>query len=140
MKIGFTGTRKGMTDAQKAAFTVLIEKLAPESFSFGDCIGADAEAFDLLPWNIPSIHIHPPSNPTLRAYCGGDAATITWHPVKPYLERNRNIVDSTDCLVAAPGSVAEAGGTWHTMKYAYKQNKPVHILWPDGAIEENSAP
>ena len=46
-------------------------------------------------------------------------------PQKPYLERNRNIVDNTTMLVAFPNNNKELlkSGTWSTIRYAKKRNK-----------------
>jgi hypothetical protein len=43
MKVGFTGTRKGMTPQQRVAFAELVITLRPTQAHHGDCVGADAE-------------------------------------------------------------------------------------------------
>ena len=57
------------------------------------------------------------------------------HEPRQYHERNRNIVDATDILVATPkenkGDIYR-GGTWYTINYAVSKGKPVYIIWPDG--------
>jgi hypothetical protein len=48
MKIGFTGTRKGMSQHQKEQFVLKMFELDPSEFRHGDCEGADAEAHDII--------------------------------------------------------------------------------------------
>lgn len=129
--VGFTGTQNGMTDHQKEEFRRLILRLNPIEFHHGDCIGADADAhimvmllFDL---DCPII-IHPPSNPSKRANLSGGVLL----PEKPYLARNRDIVDSSEILVATPATTEEQvrSGTWSTIRYAQRTGKKVHTIYP----------
>ena len=127
LKIGFTGTRKGMTFDQKNNFLVMMEELNDEhhldEFHHGDCIGADKDAHQLVETYFPNImiHIHPPNNGDKRAFCKGGFM----HPESSTLERNRHIVDMTELLVATPdGSIEKLrSGTWSTVRYAKKLNK-----------------
>jgi len=137
MQAGFTGTRGGMTAAQKASFTRLMELLRPAMVAFhhGDCVGADAEA-DAIVRAADSrvvIVIHPPSNQHYQAFCerGGDVV----QPPAGYLERNHRIVDACDLLIACPRTATEEvrSGTWATVRYALKLNKRVLIVFPDGS-------
>lgn len=130
MDIGFTGTRKGMTDKQKRQFKMLLKNLgAPDAvLRHGDCIGADAEANgiarELEVWTVA----HPPDVDRYRAFCEVD------NSFKPtdYLSRNRHIVDATDLLVAAPETRKEQrrSGTWSTVRYARSKNKRIIFLNP----------
>ena len=52
MKIGFTGTQKGMTTAQAYSFIELISGMEIDEFHHGDCIGADYNA----QYNLFDIH------------------------------------------------------------------------------------
>jgi hypothetical protein len=133
MIIGFTGTREGMTNPQAKSF---VEWLEPLNGNFvlhhGDCVGADADAAF---WTVElggELVIHPPSDPRLRAFT--DDGTV--RPAKPYLDRNRDIVDACDRLIAAPKETdwQDRGGTWYTIRYADKAGKPVTIIWPDGRV------
>ena len=87
-QIGFTGTRVGITISQRNVICRIIEKTNPVVFRHGDCVGADKEAhwvareFEGL-----KIVVHPPTDPSYRAYCAGDE---TCEP-KGYLARNRDI-------------------------------------------------
>lgn len=136
MKVGFTGTQKGMTQKQKMEFARLILDLYPSEFHHGDCIGADDEAhrivrfFDFHHQKSPRqlrIIIHPPIKNSKRAFCGGEALLP-----KDYLSRNHDIVNSTDLLIACPESNKEEtrSGTWATVRYARKKKKEIRIIYP----------
>ena len=62
MKVGFTGTQKGMTERQFDIFAAVISELQPEEFHHGDCIGADEQAHDIVHVVAPDckIVVHPP--------------------------------------------------------------------------------
>lgn len=134
MKLGFTGTRRGMTDAQVEAFGVLFRALRPTELHHGDCIGADADAHHAAREDGVRTVIHPPINAEHRAWCKGDVEL----PPLPYFARNRAIVDATEMLIAASLTPhrTERGGTWYTVDQAVKCGKPVMIVWPDGRVED----
>lgn len=133
MKIGFTGTRKGMSAVQKVEVRGLVRemfKTLDTNFQFhhGDCVGADAEFHEIVSDFQPSvIVIHPPINPRARAFCCSKHIM----PEKPYLNRNRDIVDACDVLIAAPKSTREElrSGTWTTVRYARKRGKPIKFAY-----------
>ena len=136
MKIGITGTRHGMTKLQKKFCGYVFEALNPEEVHQGDCVGADADAHRVaVELGIFTV-CHPPEKHELRAY------TIPNEMRKPksYFARNRNIVDETDLLLGFPSKRSpRLGGTWYTIDYALKKNKPV--IWfsqqPELIIYEN---
>lgn len=135
-KMGFTGTRGGMTNRQKKAFMILLENLDPTEFHHGDCIGADANAHLIADAHAVPIIIHPPEDSKQRAYCLANTPRIMILNPKPYLERNHDIVDQTDYLVATPRETKEElrSGTWATIRYARKVNKQVIIIYTDGTV------
>lgn len=130
--VGFSGTRKGMSDKQKSAFQIL---LAGDVLHHGDCVGADADAHQIARRSSGiSIELHPPSDDKLRAFCDWDE----WNIPKPYLDRNRDIVNASTVLVACPGVMKEQhhGGTWFTIRYALSiPEYPVAIIWSNGQVE-----
>jgi hypothetical protein len=133
--IGFTGTRDGMTIDQCQAFAKLVVELGATSFHHGDCVGADADAHDLVRKYLPDTIIiaHPGSEGSeLRAHKQADVTAES----KPFLERNRDIVDLTNVMIAAPNSPTEKlrSGTWSTMRYAAKQGKKVYVINPNGTV------
>lgn len=130
MRVGFTGTRKGMTAKQKITFKEVLRSIWVNQFHHGDCVGSDEQADGIVKKFCVIVPIiHPPDSSRLRAYCHGIVL-----PIKPNLERNRNIVDETDVLIATPQGFKEEkrSGTWHTIRYARKRSKPVVIIYPDG--------
>jgi hypothetical protein len=128
--IGFTGTQQGMSKAQKTVLRIVLEhQFEPTTyFHHGDCVGADAEAHKIAREIGYLIHLHPPENPSKRAFCDCDREE---EPL-PYLERNHKIVDCTDWLLASPKEDEEVlrSGTWATIRYARKNKKQVEIVYP----------
>ena len=132
-KIGFTGTRKGMTQKQKESLDTLLGEFPYQSeFHHGDCIGADAEAHDIAALMHYLIWIHPPKNSSQQAFKPGPH----FGPPEEYLVRNKRIVRATDLLVACPGETQmhTRSGTWSTVRYATLLGKSVKIVFPDGRI------
>lgn len=72
MRIGFTGTRQGMTERQKIALSDLLSSYAAAILHHGDAIGADAEAHEIAVGLGCAIVIHPPAVETQRAFKGGN--------------------------------------------------------------------
>jgi len=70
----------------------------------------------------------------------GAASDIRRNP-KPYLERNHNIVDESELLIACPKSKEEElrSGTWATVRYARKKGVRIILIYPDGSVSEESA-
>lgn len=120
MKIGFTGTQRGLSPGQATFLRSTLLEHNPTEFHHGDCVGADAEAHEIVRELLPQckIIIHPPTVPHKQAFCHGDETRVN----KPYLQRNRCIVDSVDLLIAAPWTNEEQlrSGTWATIRYARK--------------------
>lgn len=130
MIVSFTGTQRGMTPLQKAMLVGALARLCPSEFHHGDCIGADAEAHEIVRRESPNtvIFTHPPIVEKKRAGCRGD---YSFSP-KDYLTRNRELVAICEELIAAPKMRAEElrSGTWATVRYARRAGKKVHFIWP----------
>ena len=127
--VGFSGTRHGMTDEQRATLRNLLRGVG--FLHHGDCLGADAQAHEIALDLDMGIIIHPPVTDQLRAFCRG--AIQTRQPF-PYLQRDRHIVMRTARLLAAPQTVKHRrGGTWYTVAYAQRQRRPVVVIAPDGS-------
>lgn len=129
MRIGFTGSREGMTDNQVDKFGGLIIGLKPSEFHHGDCVGSDEMAHEIVREVMPEcrILIHPPTLRKFRAFCEGDYH----YQVKPYLERNRDIVACTDLLIATPNGLEKRrSGTWATIRHARDLNLNIEIIYP----------
>lgn len=141
MKIGFTGSKNGMTEKQKEVVAKLeVFTGARIEVHHGDCIGSDADFHNIIRGISPKIMIitHPgfpakdPKDLSLRAYCRSDNATAA----KSFFVRNRDIVDVTELLIATPASKKETGGTWFTINYSRQLNKKRIIIYPDGSLGE----
>jgi hypothetical protein len=130
--LGFTGTRQGMTDAQRGMLTRLLLELALDKAHHGDCIGSDAAFHDLVVELLPhtGIVVHPPRH--LRAFRHGHEAM----PPTPFLARYHHIVDESGVLLATPQEDQEQrrSGTWATIRYAIKGGKAVFVIAPDGTV------
>jgi hypothetical protein len=135
MKVGFTGTQHGMTGEQALLLNQLLHQLKPTEFHHGCCVGADevanrmANAFD-----IPTV-AHPPLNEIKMAL---NLINVTTLPPKEYLERNMDIVDATDCLIATPWTTQEVlrSGTWATVRYARRKGRTIYLLFPHGEVRK----
>lgn len=127
MRIGFTGTQAGMNQQQLDALWTLLQELDTTELHHGDCVGADYQAHTMANDQSINVVIHPPDKSNKRAFCVGCIAI--WMP-KPYLERNKDIVETTEQLIAAPNSNKEQlrSGTWSTVRYAKKLGRTIHIL------------
>lgn len=152
LHLGFIGTRKGLTREQFVllgnTLKLLIDAFKQQgyaSFSFhhGDCVGADKQFHEILRYYdelrsaTDRIIIHPPEETRYRAYCNSP-----WiHEPKPYLVRNRDIVDQVHGLIACPDSKLEKlhSGTWSTIRYARKHMQNIIILYPNGEVDKEVA-
>lgn len=132
MKVGFTGSRQGMTEHQVISFRTLISNLDFDEFHHGDCVGSDVEAHNMILLMKPDVMIiiHPPSNNDKRAFCKGHKILDK----KEYLARNKDIVNETDILIAIPKTpfMHIRSGTWSTVRYAKSKNKKVIAILPNG--------
>ena len=131
-KVGFTGTQEGMSYRQQEVVEVCLLKC--KELHHGDCIGADFDADEIAHKLGLRVIVHPPINECKRSFCKFDEI----HEAKDYLVRNRDIVDSSDFLLATPKEeIGEElrSGTWATVRYARKKNKLIYIVRPSGKIE-----
>lgn len=141
MKVGFTGTQRGMTDAQREMLYALLSDVAELDDGFseahhGDCIGADAQFHELVVEQFGEVTqtvLHPPTDSRKRAYC----TAVSTRRAQSYLDRNREIVDSVDLMIATPGVFKEVlrSGTWATIRYARARGGLLVIVYPDGTVE-----
>ncbi len=133
--VGFSGTRVGMTTEQITTVDRLLDDDLTTQFAHhGDCIGADDHFHRLARQQGLKVIGHPPLNDALRAFCEFDEC----REPKPYLERDKDIVDESDWVIFTPGTFSEIlrSGTWATIRYARKKNKAGFIVWPDGTTSD----
>lgn len=149
--IGFTGTRLGMSIAQREKVEEYMTHWAEVIDDLiiarqGCCVGSD-EDFTRICNKIgyPPIALvaHPPVK---TEYLSIRAQTLS-HYVKRargYLSRDRDIVDASDLLIATPAEHEDTvgpnrrrtSGTWYTITYAQSHVTPVYIVYPDGSVKE----
>ena len=141
LSIGFTGTQKGMNKIQISYVEELLEFLSLSydliTAHHGDCYGADENFHDLcLKFGI-RIVIHPPEDKKKRAFC--EYPSIIFDPY-PYLVRNKNIVKSSDIVIATPLNEEEIvrSGTWSTVRFARETIIPTIIIKPSGISDLDS--
>ena len=126
MKVGFTGTRVGMSDSQKEGLHIVLSSYDSVEFHHGDCVGADEQAYEVAKACGARTVGHPPLDTRLRAFTKNDEM----RKPKPFLARNHDIVDETEVLTVAPKTDEEElrSGTWATARYAVKTDKEVLVL------------
>lgn len=132
--IGFTGTRHGMTDAQRTKVRELVEGFAKQGLGtahHGDCVGSDEEFHKIADTCGLDLEGHPPLDSSLRAFCSFD----TERAPSEFLVRNRCIVDACAVVIATPFEALEQqrGGTWSTIRYARRTRK-ARVVLPDGTV------
>lgn len=134
---GFTGTREGLTTKQWDSLTYLLRLLEPCQVQHGDCVGADEAVHHIALAMEITVAIRPPIEDSLRAWSSMDTAAVTVFPTKPYLQRNHDIVNHTNYLVACPSSQKEVlrSGTWATIRYAGKHDRVTYLVYPNGQLD-----
>jgi hypothetical protein len=141
MTLGFTGTQSGMTPMQLLKVAQFIANNPITASRSGDCIGADNEFLQLIQLantnkSYPAIttHGHIPSNDSKRAFGKYDVT----YPPKPYLDRNHDIVDGSDVMIATPKENEEQkrSGTWATIRDSRKKGKKLVVIFPDGTTKK----
>lgn len=132
MIISFTGTRRGMTEAQRAGVLTLLQDLKPKLARHGCCFGADRD-FHVL---CQCRKVGHPSTLDNQAAWAESNLDLSEAPLPP-LERNHTMVDHSSALIATPGESREMlrSGTWATIRYAAKVGRPTYIVFPDGRME-----
>jgi hypothetical protein len=129
-----------MTVAQTRTFiSLLCDRVGPMVLHHGCCVGVDEQAhWFALEAGVGSIG-HPPINKSLMMRIDGLAVQFDgFRPAKPYLDRNRDIVDESEVLIVVPKEepvegLQATGGTWYTYRYARRFGRPTKIIWPDGS-------
>lgn len=131
--IGFTGTRHGLNLKQKFELIRALQTYALGKgemvFHHGCCIGADNFFHRLGMILGVRIVLHPPEDKSavvLQHFM--DVPEDDVMPSLPYLARNKQIVDTTQMLIAGPdGPERQRSGTWSTVRYAWAQNRKPEV-------------
>lgn len=138
MKVGFSGSRDGLTDAQRRSLEKLLLEIDEdgviEEVAHGDCVGADEDFHCLAKKLLPnaSVVIHPPANSALRAFCIGTEI----REEKSYNIRNAEIVRESDIVIACPQTAISKphSGTWNVVNMTRKYGRNLFIIHNDGSI------
>lgn len=140
-RIGFTGTRKGMTAEQIVAVR---EELRDQlqlhegqelQAHHGDATGADSEFHRLCQELALRVVIHLPLTDHERAFCKGASEE---RPRMDFRGQSESIVNGTQILIAAPDGMNErlrGSGTWNIIRIGRKAGKTIVICYPDGSRE-----
>lgn len=140
MKVGFTGTRAGMTPQQLKTTRRILRKLNVKNpiteIHHGGCDGADTEFHNLiftLP-HPPIVIVHP--GPATETKLFEKQTGVKVLPRRPNLIRNHDIVDVADFMLGTPQTKIEKlrSGTWATIRYGLKIGNPPLLIWPDGSV------
>jgi hypothetical protein len=141
MILGITASQSGLTSFQREELKKLIELYKPNELCHGDCIGGDSEANQLaIESGIRNYSLFPSVLTKKRAYCftGVSIPLPIWEWMthtdtirfrlaapKPPLERNEDIVNYCDKLIACPKESRHTvrSGTWHSIRLAWKRQK-----------------
>lgn len=130
MRVGFTGTREGLSMAQIEKVLELLRKWKATSFIHGGCIGADSQIHSILETASTEmmLGVYPSNLPDQR----GIQRCWMAKPDAP-LTRNKKIVAECERLIACPeGLEVVRSGTWSTIRHAKKVHRWVTIVWPNG--------
>lgn len=154
VRVGFTGTRQGMTTSQwQTVEDLMTELFKGKQGTFahnglvewhdGDCVGADDQAHGVAEklqaearrWGETiDLYGHPCNLNNYRAWNDFDFTA----EVKAPLVRNRDIVNESDVMIAAPKeyeNVDRGSGTWATIRYAWRRGVKTWLVWPNGEKE-----
>jgi hypothetical protein len=142
MKIGFTGTRKGMSVEQYTAVLKFVLSLNPNRqfyFHHGQCMGADQQFHDMIYYNTKSTIIVHPSIVKEYTFDIKFDSRIAILPEKPYSQRNKEIVRASELLIATPGQISQImrSGTWATLRYAKSRQIKFKAFLPDGTQSQS---
>lgn len=141
MKLGISGTRDGMTDAQRKSFQWVYDRYSVDEFHHGSCKGVDVEAARIAVHEngVPKCVCHPgPDGDPCRENSGCDDVVLS---PKNHFDRNRDIANAVDVMTIIPkqSTWQKFGGSWMSHDYTVKIAKPVVIIWPDGKIQDEPA-
>jgi len=136
MIVGFTGTRRGMTQAQVNKVIDLLEQMwtpgLKNEFHHGDCIGADEGAAEIAASLGYKTVAHPGFDLGYRSTFVSDVNL----PERDYLERNLDIIEVAQQVIATPSGRSEifrGSGTWFTIRRC-RGKKALNIVYPDGEL------
>jgi predicted Rossmann fold nucleotide-binding protein DprA/Smf involved in DNA uptake len=137
--VGFSGTAGEMTRPQRAALTAFFINRVVEKDSIvfhGGCVGVDQYVHSLCLKHGVLVEVFPSVK---HDHWFVPAGSYSWgrvHEAMLPLERNHVIAEVPARLVAVPETetMVLRSGTWATVRYALKANRPVILILPNGSI------
>ena len=137
-KVGFTGTSKGASPWQVEQLEERLKELKEDGFDefhHGLCIGADEQAAKVAKKLGFRVVAHPgfsKKHPDSLLYRSEFTENDEVREAKPHIDRDHDIVDETEYLLAMPLTYAEQtrSGTWTTVRYARTKNRPMDVIRP----------
>jgi hypothetical protein len=142
--LGFTGTRTGMSLAQIGSIrkTIRTYRLITPRIEahHGVCIGADIHFHEICKDLSLYVIGHPGIRPDGKCFTRATCICNELRPPRPFLARDRDIVNVAHILLAAPAGFREEirSGTWTTVRYARRIQRKIVIFWPDGTIKQEN--
>lgn len=116
-----------MSSTQRKFIIQILNLYEPFKIHHGDCIGADSELHVIVrsQFKDSQIIVHPPKVDRYRSFCEGDII----HKPKDFTVRDRDVVMESVILIGVPKSLEQnRSGTWYTIRYAKRMNKPVIVI------------
>lgn len=142
MIVGFTGTRTGMREPQWDRLTHIIPDLGMTEVHHGCCLGADTHFAELIHTWFDSYMRQVGHPSEFERMTSKKAMTLCSEvlPARPALDRNRDIVDACNLLLACPADMEEQqrSGTWATIRYGRKVGRRIIIVFPDGTVSDEA--
>lgn len=139
MIFGVTGSRTEPTREQKKYLSKFLSDIfRTGELHHGACVGVD-EYSVLVAYPLGyNIVAHPAKGTNYKS----DAAIAHSNQVllsKPPLERNHDIVNACQGLIAVPSGTNEIlrSGTWATIRFAEEIGRKIIFIWPDGTTSND---
>jgi len=126
----FTGTRNGMSALQLRFLEAILRSGLIDKLMHGMCKGGDEQA-DAIAKRFGIYRIGYPADDSVSEHWRMDLDCDEIMDPAPPLARNRVMAARCGFLIAAPKQQKEimrGSGTWATIRYARKQDKPILLL------------
>ena len=123
-----------MTKEQARKVFELLKEANGTEFHHGNCVGSDEAAAAIAMGLGYKTIAHPGDTPEWQSTFVSDRYWLA----KDNLERNKDIVNLTDHMIATPAQTTEikrGSGTWQAIRYARRTKTPLDIIWPNGVRE-----
>lgn len=142
MILGYTGTRKGMTQAQVQTVDELVDRLAPRvigssyQFLHGCAEGGDRQFHGIVAARGP-LWLYPVLDEQRAWAKRHRRAFDILVECADLIGRNHDMADKAMAFIAAPRGFVEqkrGSGTWATMRYCKKIHRICYVVWPDGTV------